>query len=194
METPELLKKFGDTVIVWDSLTMKPLQTFHVGGAPLEIRWALQPRHYHAFTATALDHHLILVHRKPDGSFAAEKVADLGNVLPVDLSLSADDKTLYVDGFLNGTVTQYDVSDPFHPKKVHEIKLGKQVNMVSQTWDGQRVYFTNSLLSAWDDTDEFWIKKAIMGKDGKIALDPTFVVDFKKLGRPHIMHFGAKSF
>jgi selenium-binding protein 1 len=193
MASPERMKKFGDTVVLWDFFTMTPLQTFRVGGAPLEIRWALQPRHFYAFTTTALDHHIVLIHRKDDGTFAAEKVADIGNVLPVDISLSADDKTLYVTGFLSGTVMQYDVSDPFHPKKVHEIKLGKQVNMVSQSWDGQRVYFTNSLLSAWDDPEEYWMKKAVMGADGKIKLDPSFEVDFKELGRPHIMHFGAKT-
>jgi methanethiol oxidase len=193
MASEEKMKRFGDTMILWDFFTMKPLQTFHVGAAPLEIRWALQPRHHYAFTATALDHHIVLVHRKDDGTFAAEKVADIGNVLPVDISLSADDRYLYVVGFMNGTLMQYDVGDPFHPRKVAEIKLGEMANMVSQSWDGKRLYVTNSLLSKWDTSNEFWMKKVVLGADGKIALEPGFAVDFSKLGRPHIMRFGARN-
>ena len=73
-------------------------------------------------------------------------------MVPVDISLSADDKTLFVDTFADGSVRVYDVSDPFKPKQIHEKKIGAQVNMVSQTWDGKRLYFTSSVLSKWDKT------------------------------------------
>jgi selenium-binding protein 1 len=68
--------------------------------------------------------------------------------------------------------------------------------MVSQTWDGKRVYFTSSLLSAWDkkgkDNEQFL---AAYGFDGT-KLSPLFRLDFvaEKLGRPHIMHFGQDQF
>jgi selenium-binding protein 1 len=90
----------------------------------------------------------------------------------------------------------YNVANPTTPKLVHEQKIGAQVNMVSQTWDGKRVYFTSSLLANWDKKDEAneQFLKAYTW-DGK-TLKHTFTVDFTKenLGRPHIMHFGQDQF
>jgi selenium-binding protein 1 len=68
--------------------------------------------------------------------------------------------------------------------------------MVSQTWDGKRLYFSSSLLANWDKKgkdDEQFVKA--YGWDGT-KLTPTFAIDFKKegLGRPHIMRFGQKQF
>jgi methanethiol oxidase len=36
------------------------------------------------------------------------------------------------------------------PVQIYEKQTGSQVNMVSQSWDGKRVYVTTSLLSNWD--------------------------------------------
>jgi selenium-binding protein 1 len=33
---------------------------------------------------------------------------------------------------------------------VFEQKIGSQVNMVSSSWDGKRLYYSSSLLSNWD--------------------------------------------
>jgi methanethiol oxidase len=193
LKTPELMKQFGDSVVVWNLHAMKPLQTFRVGGAPLEIRWASQPDHDWAFTTTALDHKMILVSRQPDGSFAAEQVADVGEILPVDISLSADDEHLYVTGFMTGELKHYDVSDPHHPKLVETIALGPQANMVSQSWDGKRVYVTSSLLSKWDKPEQqVWLRKFALGADGKLVEEKGFTVDFSSLGRPHQMNFGSR--
>ena len=60
-------------------------------------------------------------------------------MLPVDISLSADDKTLFVSCFVDGKVRVFDVSDPHQPKQIYERQIGKQVNMVSQSWDGTRL-------------------------------------------------------
>jgi selenium-binding protein 1 len=198
---PEAMKRFGNTMVVWDFHARKPIQTLDVPGAPLEIRWALQPRHNYAFTATALTSKIWLVDQKEDGTFSAAAVADIGEpkqqpLLAVDISLSADDRFLFVDTFMDGSCRVYDVSDPHKPKLVHTQKIGSQVNMVSETWDGQRVYFTSSLLANWDKKgkdDEQFLKA--YGWDGK-RLAPLFSVDFKKegLGRPHIMHFGQERF
>lgn len=194
------MKHFGDTMVVWDFHARKPLQTLAVPGAPLEIRWALGPRNFYAFTATALTSKLWGVFRKPDGTFEAVELATIGDPaktpLPVDISLSADDRFLFVSTFMDGTAHVFDVSSPRAPKLVHEQKIGRQLNMVSQTWDGKRVYFTSSLLANWDKT----------GADGEQYLRafewngqelvPRFSVDFtaEKLGRPHIMHFGQAAF
>jgi selenium-binding protein 1 len=196
----EAMKNFGNTMVLWDYHARKPLQTFEVPGAPLEIRWALQPRHYYAFTSTALTSKLWGVFRKDDGTFEALELADIGDPtqtpLPVDISLSSDDRHLFVDSFMDGTCRVFDVSDPRKPKQIYEKKIGAQVNMVSQSWDGKRVYFTSSLLANWDGTgheDEQFLKAFTW--DGK-KLTPTFAIDFRKekLGRPHIMRFGQIGF
>jgi selenium-binding protein 1 len=196
----EAMKRFGQTMVLWDFHARKPIQTFEVPGAPLEVRWALQPRHYYAFTATALTSKLWLVSQKADGTFEAKDVGDIGDPkqvpLPVDISLSADDQTLFVNTFLEGSCRVYNVSDPTKPKLIHQQKIGAQVNMVSQSWDGKRVYFTTSLLANWDkkgEANEQFLKA--YSWDGK-ALKLAFTVDFNKenLGRPHIMHFGQDQF
>ena len=51
---------------------------------------------------------------------------------------------------MDGTVRVFDVSDPHKPRVAHEQKIGAQLNMVSESWDGERVYVTSSLLSKWD--------------------------------------------
>ena len=195
MQDAAAMQKFGNHVVVWDLHAMKPLQVLEVPGAPLEIRWALQPRHYYAFTSTALTSRLWGIFRKDDGSFEAVDLAPIGDPaktpLPVDISISADDRYLFVDSFMDGTVRVFDVSEPRQPRVVHERKIGSQVNMVSQSWDGKRVYFTSSLLSQWDISDEQFLRAFTW--DGQ-ALAPTFEVDFKALGlgRPHIMNFGVR--
>jgi selenium-binding protein 1 len=200
IKDPEAMKNFGNTMVLWDAHSRKPLQIFEVPGAPLEVRWALQPNHNYAFTSTALTSKIWLIERKDDGTFAAQAVADIGDPsktpLPVDISLSLDDKYLFVDTFMDGMVRVYDVSDPHHPKLVHEQKIGSQVNMVSETWGGERVYFTSSLLANWDkpgkDDEQFLKAYSWNGK----KLTPLFTVDFKaeKLGRPHLIRFGQEGF
>jgi selenium-binding protein 1 len=200
MKDGEAMKRFGNTVVVWDYHARKPLQTLAVPGAPLEIRWALQPQHDYAFTSAALTSKLWGIFRKDDGSYEAVAISDIGDPsktpLPVDISLSADDSTLFVDSFLDGTVRVYDVTNPRAPREIYQRRIGSQVNMVSQSWDGKRVYFTSSLLANWDkggaDNEQFL--KAFSW-DGK-QLTPLFEVDFAKLGlgRPHIMNFGQRGF
>ncbi len=197
LQDEEAMKRFGQTVVVWDLHARKPTQILDVPGAPLEIRFAWGPRHNYAFTTTALTSQLWLIYEEEPGVWNAKAVADIGDPatipLPVDISLSSDDKYLWVDSFLDGTVRLFDVSDPFHPKQTFEKKIATQLNMVSQSWDGKRLYFTSSLLANWDkkgDDNEQFVKAYTW--DGK-QLTPDFAIDFyqEKLGRPHIMRFGA---
>jgi selenium-binding protein 1 len=196
----EAMKNFGNTMVVWDYHARKPLQTLEVPGAPLEIRWALQPGHDYAFTSTALTSKLWGIFRKDDGSFEAVELADIGDPakvpLPVDISISADDRFLFVDSFMDGTLRVFDISNPRKPTVVYEKKIGSQLNMVSQSWDGKRLYFTTSLLANWDqtgDANEQFLK--VYDWDGK-SLTPRFELDFLAagLGRPHIMRFGKLDF
>ena len=194
---PEAMKHFGSTMVMWDFHARQPKKVFAVPGAPLEIRWAWGDKHNYAFTATALTSKLWLVYADDRGEWQAKEVATIGNVkggvLPVDISLSADDKTLFVDCFGDGKCRVFDVSDPQKPKQIYEKQIGKQVNMVSQSWDGKRVYFTSSLLAGWDkkgaDNEQFLRAYAWDGKE----LKPKFDLDFTalKLGRPHHMLFGS---
>ena len=193
----EAMKRFGNTMVLWDFHARQPKKVFQVPGAPLEIRWAWGNKNNYAFTATALGSKLWLVYLDDKGEWQAKDVAAVGEVkggvLPVDISLSADDKTLFVDGFGDGKCRVFDVSDPQKPKQIYEKQIGKQLNMVSQSWDGKRLYFTSSLLARWDkkgDDNEQFLRAFTW--DGK-ELKPAFALDFTalKLGRPHHMLFGS---
>ena len=113
----------------------------------------------------------------------------------MDISISADDDQLWVNTWNDGKVRLFDISDPHAPKQVMEEQIGEQVNMVSQSWDGERVYFTSSLLANWDKQEssggDLQYFKAFQWQDGK--LKPAFHIDFlaAKLGAPHQMRFGA---
>src|SRR6266852_7322153 len=57
----EAMKKFGNTMVLWDLKAIKPTKVLAVPGAPLEIRWALNPKDNWAITAAALTSKLWLV-------------------------------------------------------------------------------------------------------------------------------------
>ena len=185
------MKQFGDSVVVWDFHARKPLQILRVPGAPLELRWALLPNHHYAFTSTALTGQLVLIYRQDDGTWATKNIAEIGNTIPVDISIAPDDSKIYVNSYGDGTLRVYDVRDPFEAKLVHQVKLGEQANMVSTSWDGQRIYSTSSLLSKWDKPGNHWLKGMAWEGD---KLVEKFTTDFSGVGRAHIMNFGAKSF
>lgn len=195
---PKAMKKFGGTMVLWNQKTMEPSQIFAVPGAPLEIRWALAPGQNWAITATALTSKLWLVKQGATGRWQAKEVGTIGDPakvpLPVDISITADGKGLWVNTFMDGTTRYFDLTDPEQPKETYQRRTGRQVNMVSQSWDGKRVYVTSSLLSHWDkkgDDDEQFLRA--FHWDGR-ELQPAFEVDFtkEKLGRPHHMKFTAK--
>jgi selenium-binding protein 1 len=196
MKDADAMKQFGGSMVLWDFHARQPKKVFQVPGAPLEIRWAWGEKHNHALTATALTSKLWCVYADDRGEWQAKEVATVGGaggVLPVDISLSADDRTLFVSCFGDGKVRIFDVSNPLQPTQIYDRTIGKQVNMVSQSWDGKRLYFTSSLLARWDkqgDDNEQFLRAFTW--DGK-QLTPTFALDFTelKLGRPHHMLFGS---
>ncbi len=67
--------------------------------------------------------------------------------------------------------------------------------MVSQSWDGERVYFTSSLLANWDKkgADDQQFLKAFTWNGSELVED--FELDFyeMQLGRAHLMRFGSSS-
>jgi len=201
MADAEAMKRFGNTVVIWDLHTRQPKKILDVPGAPLEIRCAWGPKHDYCFTMTALTSKLWLIYEDGKGEWHAEAVADIGDAskipLPVDISIAADDSLLWVDTWNDGKARLFDISDPHHAKQIYEETIGGQVNMASQSWDGKRVYFTSSLLANWDKTDpkagDLQYFKAYTW-DGK-KLKPEFAIDFlqAKLGAPHQMRFSARA-
>jgi len=195
----EAMKKFGATMVAWDLKAMKPTTVFSVPGAPLEIRWSLKSGDNWAITAAALTSKLWLIRPDKAGRWQAKEVATIGDPakipLPVDISITNDGKGLWVNTFMDGTTRYFDLSNPEAPKQTYDKVTGKQVNMISQSWDGKRVYITSSLLANWDkagDDNEQFLRA--FAWDGK-ALTPAFEVDFtrEKLGRAHHMKLGSKA-
>ena len=115
--------------------------------------------------------------------------------LLTDINLSLDDKYLYASCWGTGEFIQYDVSDPFNPKKVSSVRLGGIISraahpaapdqplnggpqMVEISRDGKRVYFTNGLYSPWDaqfypDGVRGWAVKLDVGASG-MTIDQKF--------------------
>lgn len=86
--------------------------------------------------------------------------------LVTDIDLSLDDRFLYVACWGTGELRQYDVTDPMAPRLAGSLRIGGIAThtphpsgkpfhggpqMIEISRDGQRVYFTNSLYSTWDD-------------------------------------------
>jgi len=126
--------------------------------------------------------------------------------LLTDIDLSLDDRFLYASCWGTGEMRQYDVSDPHNPKQVGSLHIGGIARraahpskptaalnggpqMVEVSRDGRRVYFSNSLYSAWDaqfypEGIRGWMVKADAGPDGGLRLDPKFFVEVDGM-RPH---------
>ena len=151
-----------------------------------------------AVTAAALTSKLWLIRQGANGEWQAKEVATIGDPakvpLPADISLRADGKGLWLNTFMDGTTRYFDLTNPETPKQTYAKQTGRQVNMISQSWDGKRVYITSSLLEHWDKagTDNEQFLRAF-NWDGK-ELTLAFEVDFakEKLGRAHHMKFTAR--
>lgn len=198
IKNPAAMGQFGNTMVLWDFKAMQPQKIFQTPGAPLEIRWSLNEADNWAITATALTSKLWLIKQDAKGEWQAREVGTIGDPaktpLPVDISIAADGKSLWVNTFMDGKTRLFDLRNPEAPMQVYEKVTGKQVNMVSQSWDGKRVYLTSSLLAKWDKKgadDEQFLK--LFSWDGK-ELKEQWRIDFikEKLGRAHHMKFTAK--
>jgi selenium-binding protein 1 len=127
--------------------------------------------------------------------------------LVTDISLSVDDRFLYVSCWGTGEIRQYDVSNPFQPRLTGSVRIGGIVRrgahpsdpsrplngapqMVEVSRDGGRVYLTNSLYTPWDaqfypDGIRGWMVKLDTRPEGGMAMDPRFFVEMADGMRPH---------
>ncbi len=228
---PEILLSggYGHKLHIWDLLKRRHQQEIDLGSEyqmALELRPAHDPTRAYGFLGVVVSlkdlSASIWVWHRDDGKWAIKKVIDIpaepadpASLPPLlqgfkavpplitDINLSLDDRFLYVSCFGTGEFLQYDVSDPFHPRKTGSIHLGGIVRkaahpkqpkvplngapqMVELSRDGKRIYFTNSLYSPWDaqfypEGIQSWMVKLDAKPEGGMEIDPKFFVDFGKL-------------
>jgi len=201
--------RYGRRLHFWN-LTERTLeQTIDLGEqglVPLEIRWLHDPEAEEGFIGAALSSVMWRFYRS-NGSWSADPVITIEGVelegwpfpvpaLITDLVLSMDDKALYFSNWLHGDLRRYDVSDPSNPKLTGRLWLGgllgkpgdagRELNggpqMLQLSFDGRRLYVTNSLYSTWDNQFypelRSWLLKVDIGEDGSMQVDKSFFVDF----------------
>jgi selenium-binding protein 1 len=201
--------RYGRRLHFWNLDTRRLEQTIDLGAnglVPLEIRWRHDPEADDGFVGAALSSTIWRFHRG-NGRYAAEPVIAVDAVdldswpIPVpglitDLVLSLDDEALYFSNWLHGDLRRYDVSDPANPRLTGRLwlggVLGEESNagrpltggpqMLQLSYDGRRLYVTNSLFSTWDNQFypelRSWLLKVDIGEDGSMRVDPDFFVDF----------------
>ena len=228
-----LAGKYGRNIHIWDLDKRRHLQDLDLGAEQqmvLELRPSHDPNKSYGFAGVVVSlkdlSGSIWVWYREDGGknakWAVRKVIEipaepadpekLPSFLPnfkavppliTDINLSLDDRFLYVSCWGTGEFIQYDVSDPFNPKKTGSVHLGGIVRraahpsrpnqplnggpqMVEISRDGKRVYFTNSLYSPWDeqfypDGLKSWMVKLDVDPKGGMKLDERFFVEFDGL-------------
>jgi selenium-binding protein 1 len=201
--------RYGQRIHFWNLQSRTLEQTVDLGEkglVPLEIRWLHDPDAEEGFVAAALSSVVWHFHRE-NGSWAADPVIEEESVplegwpfpvpgLITDQVLSMDDRFLYLANWLHGDVRQYDVSEPANPKLTGQIWLGGVIgkptdarrelnggpNMIQLSYDGRRLYVTNSLYSTWDNQFypelRSWLTRIECDPNGGMELDHDFFVDF----------------
>jgi methanethiol oxidase len=201
--------RYGRRIHFWNLETRAREQTVDLGEKgllPFELRWLHDPDSEEGFVGAALSTVLWHFHRA-NGSWAADAVVEVEGVplegwpFPVpgvmsDLVLSMDDRFLYLANWLHGDLRQYDVSDPANPKLTGQLWLGGVLgkpsdarreldggpNMVQLSFDGRRLYVTNSLYSSWDNQFypemRSWLLRVDCDPNGGMEIDHDFFVDF----------------
>jgi methanethiol oxidase len=201
---------YGRRIHFWNLAERRLEQTVDLGGEdgliPLEVRWLHDPDAEEGFVGAALSSTMWRWYRS-NGSWEAETVIDVPSVdlegwpfpvpgLITDLVLSMDDRFLYFSNWLHGDLRQYDVSDPANPKLTGQLWLGgllgkksdagRDVNggpqMLQLSFDGRRLYVTNSLYSTWDNQFypglRSWLLRVNCDPNGGMEVDRDFFVDF----------------
>lgn len=185
-------KGFSNSLLVWDLKARKIVQELKGDPIPLATRWALKPNATHGYTITNATDAIWMFRMQKGGTFTYKKVASTGKgCAPGDMRQSPDDKYIYVSCIGGGEVQAWDISNPDRIR-LHDTVAGVvQPNMMHVTWDGKRLYFTNSAISSIDFSPRYALRLVHIGPDGRMKLDPFFNLDFSKApdgpARPHDM-------
>jgi selenium-binding protein 1 len=201
--------RYGRRLHFWNLERRELEQSIDLGETglvPLEVRWKHDPEADEGYVGAALSSTMWRFARD-NGGYRAEQVIAVDPVdldgwpIPVpglitDLVLSLDDQALYFSNWLHGDLRRYDVSDPANPRLTGRVWLGGVLGqqndagrpltggpqMLQLSYDGRRLYVTNSLLSTWDNQFypglRSYLLKVDVGEDGSMAVDPDFFVDF----------------
>jgi selenium-binding protein 1 len=181
-----------NTMLVWDLKSRKVIQTLTGEPVNLAARWMLKPDAKYGYNISNAGNSIWMFKMENDGSFSYRKVASTGEGCgPADLRQSPDDKYLYISCFVSSEIQAWDISDPEKPKLHDTIQGIVQPNMMHMTFDGRRLYFTNSAISTIDYSPRYSLQLIQVGPDGRMKLDPNFKIDFTKApdgpARPHDM-------
>jgi selenium-binding protein 1 len=182
-----------NTMLVWDLKERKIVQTLVASDAVmLAARWMLKPGARYGYNISNGGNSIWKFTLKDDGTFDYRKVADTGaGCGPADLRQSPDDRYLYVSCFVRSEIQAWDVSNPETPRLHDTVQGVVQPNMMHVTYDGRRLYFTNSAISTIDYSSRYAMQLIQIGPDGRLKLDPNFKIDFAKApagpARPHDM-------
>jgi methanethiol oxidase len=200
--------RYGQRIHFWNLETRVLEQTVDLGEkglVPLEVRWLHDPDAEEGFVAAALSSVVWRFHR--NGSWAAEPIIEVESVplegwpfpvpgLITDQLVSMDDRFLYIASWLHGDVRQYDISDPRSPRLTGQLWLGGVIgkpsdagrelnggpNMIQLSYDGRRLYVSNSLYSTWDNQFypelRSWLLRINCDPNGGMEIDHNFFVDF----------------
>jgi len=200
--------RYGRRIHFWNLETRELEQTVDLGEKgliPLEVRWLHDPDAEEGFVAAALSSVVWHFHR--NGAWAANPVVEVESVpldgwpfpvpgLITDQLVSMDDRFLYMANWLHGDVRQYDIADPRNPKLTGQVWLGGVIgretdarrelnggpNMIQLSYDGRRLYVSNSLYSTWDNQFypdmRSWLLRVNCDPNGGMEIDHDFFVDF----------------
>ncbi len=201
--------RYGRRIHFWNLEERRLEQSLDLGDSglvPLEVRCLHDPDAESGFVGATLSS-TIFHFTRDNGGWKAEQVLGIEGVeqegwpfpvpaLITDLVLSMDDRFLYLSNWLHGDLRQYDVSDPSKPRLTGQLQLGgvlgrpldgsRELNggpqMLQLSFDGRRLYVTNSLYSTWDNQFypelRSWLLRVNCGPDGGMELDEDFFVDF----------------
>jgi selenium-binding protein 1 len=185
-------KDFSNTILVWDLKAREILQELPGDPIPLAARWALQPNATYGYNISNGGDSIWMFRMQSDGTFTYKKAADVGSGCgPGDLRQSPDDRYLYVSCVRGSEIQAWDISNP-EEIRLHDTVQGLvQANMMHVTYDGRRLYVTNSAISSIDYSPRYALRLIHIGPDGRMKLDPFFAIDFSKPpdgpARPHDM-------
>ncbi|NKE34503.1 selenium-binding protein [Natronococcus sp. JC468] len=207
--------KYGRRIHFWDWENGTVEQTIDLGEEgqiPLEVRFLHTPESTHGFVGAALSSNIFHFWRDRDGEYRAEKAIDFEARehedwdmpvpgLTTDILLSMDDRYLFGSNWLHGELWMYDVSDPANPRRADSLSVGGTFGdvqavqgrelaagpqMLQLSLDGERLYWTTSLFSTWDDQfypeeserGSVMLKADVDPRNGTLELDEDFLVDW----------------